>query len=320
MRLRFLMLGCVLLAGCESFPGTHAVAHRAAPVAAGDLVLTGEFDNHEQTQTAGANVAVPHVRENLRLAQNDRAGHLWLWHFQSNDGKATTDAIWLYRIASTDNGAHFVFTPFRALDDAAGKALLGSDEGGFAFDAQHWAELAPCAMSGERRNGVLVIAADAGACSALLPGLGATAALLPLKLTFDGELLTTTTFADQARGSTASIAARRVRWFGGWSAVNGAGPQAKSNNQDWHTRQDLRLSSEGGRIPLRWRDGAASGYSLELVRRTYPERKLSVLQLDLIDDASGQVIDYVWSDPSTSIIGLNLGWLQVGLTAETPTR
>ena len=81
-------------------------------------------------------------------------------------------------------------------------------------------------------------------------------------------------------------------------------------------QKDMRLSSEGGRAELRWRDGAASGYSLELERTTYAERKLRVLQLNVIDDASGQTIDYVWTDPAASAIGFNLGWLQVGLTRE----
>ena len=48
--------------------------------------------------------------------------------------------------------------------------------------------------------------------------------------------------------------------------------------------------------------------------------KLSVLQLNIIEDATGQTLDYAWADPSTSIIGINLGWLQVGLTIENATR
>src|SRR5262249_36239201 len=142
----------------------------------------------------------------------------------------------------------------------------------------------------------------------------------PLKVSFDGDILSTVTFADQARGADASIDARRVRFFAGWSAINGGGPKMRPDNKDWHTRQDLRAASEGGRVPVRWRDGAASGYSIELVRRTYAERKLTVLQLNVVEDATGQTVDYAWADPSTSVIGLNLGWLQVGLTAENAAR
>ncbi|HEX3894790.1 MAG TPA: hypothetical protein VHW73_01140 [Rudaea sp.] len=315
MRLRLFVLTVIALAGCDSFNATRPSPHGGTVPATGELVLTGEFDNREQGQVGGG-VAVPHIVEMLRIVQNNRNGHLWLWRLQSNDTHTTTDAAWLYRIVSADDGAHITFTPFRALDDAANKSLRDAKQDDFKFDEKQWAELAPCAMKGERKNGVLVVAADNAACSALLPGLGAAAGLLPLKLMFDGEMLTSVTFADQARGADASIEARRVRWFGGWSAINGAGPKAKVDSKDWHTRQDLRIGSEGGKIPIRWRDGAPSGYSIELVRRTYPERKLSVLQLDVVEDSDGRVIDYAWADPSTAVIGINLGWLQVGLTVE----
>jgi hypothetical protein len=315
MRLRLLVVTAIALAGCDSFTATRPSPHHGSLPATGELVLTGEFDNHEQVQTVGG-VAVPHVNETLRIVQNDRNGHLWLWRLHSDDTHTVTDAAWLYRIGSVDKGERFAFTPFRALDAAASKSLTDSKDGDFKFDEKLWAELAPCTMNGERKDGVLVVVADNAACSALLPGLGGSAGLLPLKLTFDGEMLTTVTFADQARGANASIDARRVRWFGGWSAINGAGPKAKVDSKDWHTRQDLRVGSEGGKIPIRWRDNAPSGYSIELVRRTYPERKLSVLQLNVIEDADGRVIDYVWADPSASVIGINLGWLQVGLTVK----
>ncbi len=317
--MRRLVLLCVLvLAGCESFGGSRSASHHPAPTAGNDLVLSGEFDNHEQVQAAGASVAVPHVHETFRLAENDRNGHLWLWRLQSGDGAAAAESAWLYRVATVDNGNRFTFTPYRALDDSARAALVAGKD--FRFDDKQWAELAPCTLSGERKDGKLTASADVGACSALLPGLGATAALLPLKLTFDGETLNTVTFADQARGANASIDARRVRFFAGWSAINGGGAKMRADNQDWHTRNDLRATSEGGRVPVRWRDGAASGYSIELVRRTYAERKLSVLQLDIIEDATGRTIDYVWADPSTSVIGINLGWLQVGLSVDTAVR
>jgi hypothetical protein len=146
----------------------------------------------------------------------------------------------------------------------------------------------------------------------LLPGLGQDAALLPLRLSIDGDMLRVATFADTSRSADAVEEARRVRWYDGWAAINGGGPNAKSDNKDWHLQRDLHLSSEGGRVALHWRDGAPSGYSLELERTSYPERKLSVLQLNVIDDASGRTMTYVWSDPGVGSIGLNLGWLQAG--------
>src|SRR5262249_50515411 len=176
----------------------------------------------------------------------------------------------------------------------------------------------PCALDLTWDGSKISAAANAEGCSALLPGLGEVAALLPLRFSIDGDMLRVATFADAPRGADAIEEARRVRWFEGWAVVNGGGPQAKAGNQDWHLDRDLRLSSEGGRTPLRWRDGAPTGWTLELEHTSYPERKLSVLQLNVIDDASSKVLTYVWADPQANAIGMNLGWLQLGFTQTTP--
>ncbi len=319
MRQCLILAILVLMSGCQ-MPATRTAgtAQNGDAAVRLEAVLSGDYDNDEQARQAGAGVragtqvAVPHLREQWRLLDRSHDHSLWLWHWQSLDAPATATADWLYRIAASGNG-HVVLTPYRAIDPAAAKAAL-ADAKNFKFVEAQWAALTPCAMTGEWKGAQFNANADSAACSALLPGLGEAASLLPLRLNLDGDMLRASTFADQARGNSAGIDARRLRWFSGWAAINGGGSKAKVVNQDWHTQSDLHLSSEGGRAPLHWRDGAASGYSLELVRATYAERKLSVLQINVIDDASGQVIDYAWTNPEATAIGVNLGWLQVGLT------
>jgi len=314
MRIAGLLLVCGALAACQNMPGRGVATAGDAPARL-DAALAGDWDNHEQTRQSTAGIIVPHLRETLRLADRGRDGSFWLWRLESTNAKTTTHALWLYRIAATDNGNRVALTPYRALDPAAANAVYDGKQK-FRFDAKQWAELAPCAQDGEWKNAQFHAQTDSAACSALLPGLGESAALLPLRITLDGEMLHTTTFADQARGADAQIDARRVHWFSGWAAINGGGPKARAGNQDWHMQKDMRLSSEGGRAELHWRDGAASGWSLELARTTYAERKLHVLQLNVIDDASGAILDYAWTNARGSAIGFNLGWLQVGLTQE----
>jgi len=120
--------------------------------------------------------------------------------------------------------------------------------------------------------------------------------------------------------AAAPASAAQPRMFSGWAAINGGGPHARASNNDWHLQNDLRLSEAGGRVELHWRDGADSGYSLELKHQAYPERRLDVLQLEVIEDANGKTLTYVWSDDNARAIGLNLGWLQVGLLAETAPK
>jgi len=308
----WIVAAAVALGGCQTAPGRSAGSSGDA-LARLTAALPGEYDNHEQATRANVGVAVPHLRETWKALGAD----LWIWKLQGLGTPAATEATWLYRLAALDGRVRL--TPYRALDPAIGKIAL-DEKSRFRFDAAQWAELAPCAQTGEWKGTQFSAAADAGACSALLSGLGESAGLLPLRLMLDGDMLHSVTFADQARGTDAGIDARRLRWFGGWAAINGGGPKAQSDNQDWHVQKDLRLSSEGGRVPLRWRDGAVSGWSLELARTSYPERKLRVLQLNVIDDASGRVLDYVWANPETNALGFNLGWLQVGLTQDSATK
>lgn len=324
MRRCWIVLVPLLLCGCQT------VALRSGGGGVGDALarleaaLPGAYDNHQQVKQAavsvkaGTTVAAPHLREDWRLLERNHSDSLWLWQLQTPDQGDTAAATWLYRVTTTESGNKVRLMPYRAIDLAATKTALDGKK--FKFIAAQWAQLTTCALNGAWKDSRFDAMADVAACSALLPGLGAAAALLPLRFSLDGDMLHSVTFADQARGTGASIDARRMRWFDGWAAINGGGPKAKSGNQDWHVQKDLRLSSEGGHVKLHWRDGAASGYSLELARTSYPERKLDVLQLNVIDDATGQVIDYVWANPAATAIGFNLGWLQVGLTQASPAR
>lgn len=307
----------VLLSACSALPGHRSAPASAQAVSRLDAVLAGEYDNYAQVQREGVKVragtvlAVPHLREQWRSLSRDHGGSLWLWRLQTVDAEQPADSLWLYLISPGDAGG-VVLMPYRAIDPAAARAAFDNKQQKFHFVAEQWAELAACALRGDWKDASFSANADAAACGALVPGLGASAALLPLRLRIDGDMLHSVTYADQARGANAGIDARHVHWFTGWAAINGGGPKARADNQDWHMQDDIRLSSEGGHAALHWRDGARSGYSLELIRTTYAKRNLSVLQLDVVDDASGQVIDYVWTDPQSRAIGLNLGWLQVG--------
>ncbi len=327
MRLTCLLACAMLLAACQAGLPVHREAKTGSAQANSltrlDAALAGEYDNYEQNQRvhmqvkAGKVIAVPHLWEQLRMLSRDGQASLWLWHLKILDASHPLDVAWVY-LLSAGSGAQVTLTPYRAIDPATMKRALTDKPGEFKFVSAQWAELAPCAQSGEWKDGHFNASANVAACSALLPGLGESAALLPLRIAYDGRMLRTSTFADRARGGDAMSDARRVRWFSGWAAINGGGPHAKAGNRDWHMNKGLRLSSEGGHAKLLWRDGANSGYSLLLERKTYAERNLSVLQLNVIDDASGQTIDYVWTNPGAKAIGLNLGWLQMGLTGQNP--
>lgn len=299
------------LSGCQAFAPRVTPAAAAAGSAA---LATGEYDNHAEVWAAReanqtqSGMPPPAIHHWLRAAVDFDGGLLWRLVLS---GEPAQEARWLLR--ASDGG----YALYRPLTAAAEARFVERADKRFDFVTTDWAELSACALRRDPKTGVY--ASDAG-CAALLPGLGASAALLPLRVEIAGDALRVVTVADQVRGASASTLSHRVRWFGGWSAINGQGSKATPDNNDWHVRRGLRLHSEGGRLPLLWRDSAESGYSLELARLIYRESNAEVLRLAVIDDASGRTLSYVWANPEATRIGLNLGWLQVGLEIEATPR
>jgi len=280
-------------------------ADRAPPARAAVAAPAGaEFDNHEQVWQARDSGAIvpPHVVVAIEPTQ-DKEFSLWRVHL---DASAPLDAVWAIR--RTEAGGSIVLTPFRA--------IVAAPVAASAFDAKQWTPLDACALRGSWNAAGFRASADLAACTAIAPGIGAEAALLPLDVEREGEWLRLRLYADQARGADARENARWVRRFAGWAAINGGGPKAASDSGDWHMNRDVRLGSEGGRTPLVWRDGSASGYSLALERLTYRDGNIPVLKLSIVEDAGGRTLAYAWANPEATRIGINLGWVQVGLARD----
>ncbi|MEO5622168.1 MAG: hypothetical protein ABJB02_01930 [Dokdonella sp.] len=300
-----LLLLIVVLAGCQTLREGMVVHRPASPIAADSAALfSGQFDNHEQVWSAREHapsaMMPPHVIVNL-AATKDPA---WsTWHIEL-DATASLDALWaMQRVVAADGSLSLL--PYRALVAGAGI--------GAAFDAKQWTPLDACALRGEVGASRVHVAAEPIACAALAPGVGPQAALLPLAIEREGEWLHVRLFTDQARGADVREDARKVETYTGWAAINGAGPQGAADGKDWHMDRSLHLGSEGGRTPLTWRDGKASGYSLRLERLTYGDDNVAVLKLSLVEDQSDRTLAYAWANPEATRIGLSVGWVQVGL-------
>ena len=287
------------LAACQSFGSRATPRGAAAKTAAVDATVEGVYDNHAQVWAARENasaIAAPHVRVVVEMTGKSEWS-IWRVHL---DASPPMDATWALR---EDAGATPALVPHRALVAAP---TVGKD-----FDPAQWAPLDACALRpGDPAQSFV---GDAATCTVLAPGIGAQMALLPLAVTRDGDWLRVRFYADQARGPDARADLRRVQTFGGWAAINGGGPKAAADSNDWHMDRAVRLDNEGGRYALHWRDGSASGYSLGLERVTYRDGNMPVLKLSVIEDASGQTLAYAWANPEATRIGINLGWVQVGL-------
>ncbi|MEO6076061.1 MAG: hypothetical protein ABIP56_04575 [Dokdonella sp.] len=299
---RFLLASTfvALLTACQTFqPKPQAPA---SVVASGDAIsrLVGDFDNHSQAAKSGS----AHWRYSIRQTHKSD----WLaWTIQLESPRPLQLALAMHLERSTDGTVKL--TPFRSGDSTAAT--------GEKFDPKNWTELAACSLSGRGDVGVLKLSADRSRCATLAPALGELAGLLPMEIVASGNTLQVRSYSDQALAADYRTDAHRARGFGGWAAINGAGPQAKADSNDWHMNRDLRIDSEGGRTNVNFRDGQASGYSLLLETVVVQDGELPLLKLSIVDGA-GQVIAYVWSDPDAKRIGINLGWIQVGLQASQP--
>lgn len=290
----------VLLAACQVFQPKPQATAAAVSTTEATARLVGDFDNHAQVAKSGA----AHWRYTISPAA--KAG--WLaWTVQLDSQRPLQLAL-VMRVEHAADGM-LVLTPFRSADATAAT--------GKEFDPKLWNGLPACALSGREVAGVLTVSADRSRCATLAPALGELAGLLPMEVIATGNTLQVRSYSDQALAADYRTDAHRARGFGGWAAINGAGPQAKADSRDWHMNRDLRIDSEGGRTNVNFRDGQASGYSLLLETLVVQDGELPLLKLSIVDGA-GQVIAYAWSDPDAKRIGINLGWIQVGLQASQP--
>ena len=301
MRYAGVLLALLALAGCQptSRPDAPRRAASAAPA------WSGTFDNHEQVWNAREAQGAASTRHVVVTIEPTGHADWTIWRVRL-DATPALDAAWAMRTVAGTGGA-LVMTPYRSL--AATPAATS------AFDEKQWTPLDACALRSSA-SAPSRASADTAACTAIAPGIGASAALLPLAVEREGEWLHIRLYADQARGADAREDAREVRWFAGWAALNGGGPKADAASRDWHMNRDLHVGTEGGRAPLAWRDGQPSGYSVVLERLTYREGNRPVLKLSLVEDASNRVQAYAWANPEATAIGLNLGWAQIGLSRD----
>ncbi len=115
---------------------------------------------------------------------------------------------------------------------------------------------------------------------------------------------------------------RKVRYFSGWAVIRAdrIGLGDEENKDKMIFISGLRIHNEGQQLPLVTKDGVDTGYAIELARLTYQATRIPVLVLGLIEQATGKTFSYVWTNPGANRIGVNLRWLQVGLTAEDMIR
>jgi CpeT/CpcT family (DUF1001) len=107
---------------------------------------------------------------------------------------------------------------------------------------------------------------------------------------------------------------RKVRYFTGWVYLHRDGPKADISDKKFSFRRDIMIHNEGQRVPILYDDGAESPYLLELAQLTYQNTRTAILKMAVIDKATMKNVFYIWAQPDGTRVGINHGWIQVGLT------
>jgi CpeT/CpcT family (DUF1001) len=107
---------------------------------------------------------------------------------------------------------------------------------------------------------------------------------------------------------------RQLRYFEAWVWIKHAGPNARADDKASSFMRKVLLHSEGQRVPVMFDDGSASPYLVELALLTYQNTRKPILKLALLDKETLKSVSYTWANPEATMIGMNLGWFQTGLT------
>lgn len=107
--------------------------------------------------------------------------------------------------------------------------------------------------------------------------------------------------------------ARRVRHYRGWVALQRSRLDAEAADDDYLFVREAAWHDESFLLPI-LDGGRPTGYAIELARLTYQNTRTAVLKLGVVDTATGETLSYAWAEPGADRIGINLRWIQAGLT------
>lgn len=107
---------------------------------------------------------------------------------------------------------------------------------------------------------------------------------------------------------------KRCHFYRGWILLQKAG-----FDDEYITNRGLIWHDQGKRQRLYAEDGKATKFSFELacvikLNAYGPGKHLEVLKLAIYEDGKDKAVAYTWGSPGAKNIGVNMRWVQAGLT------
>lgn len=289
-------IGTLVLSGCAFTPESAPAG--AAEELAG--LLAGEYNNHAQRwRAARAEEPVPTAYSVVIQRLPDAAGSgsaALLYRQYTDDGELFREARLLL-----DDAPDGVVQEVQARSDGGWRTLQGCrvhwrrSDAGFSGETR-----GDGCRFGQRDNREIVVFERRWRAA-------------PDRIELEE------TIRRPAGAETEDYRFARLRYFTGWAGVLPRGP-ASDSDEDWRVNRELRMHDGGDSVRIEGTERTPSPYAIRLERLTWPRSGIVMLRLSVIEAESGALVAYSWAEPGSSRIGLNLGWLQVGLEAVTEPR
>ncbi len=121
-------------------------------------------------------------------------------------------------------------------------------------------------------------------------------------------------YADEnASAKMSEVEKRLPLTYSGWAVIKRQHLEPEADPDQWISIRDIKMTDEGQILKLMDGD-KETPYSIELIVITYEETNTTVLKLALYEEGKERAITYIWGEPGAGRLGMNLRWMQVGLT------
>lgn len=101
---------------------------------------------------------------------------------------------------------------------------------------------------------------------------------------------------------------KRCIKYKGWVSLQKAGYE-----NEYEYQKDIILHDQGQKVRIYSNEGKPLKYSFELSNVVYG-KDVEVLKLAIYEDGKDKALIYTWAEPGAKRVGVNLRWLQIGLT------
>lgn len=122
-------------------------------------------------------------------------------------------------------------------------------------------------------------------------------------------------FSAMSTGADDSVSKleREPLTYQGWAAIKRKVLDPEAGDDEWVAMRGIEVSDVGTKLRLTG-DGEDTPFTIELIVITYEKTNTTVLKLALYEEGKDKAVTYIWGEPGAQRLGMNLRWIQVGLT------